>query len=126
MSDTSRIDAILNPGMPRSAIPPGGGAGGPMDHTKVEAQQLRNSAKTLLLMGGEINTELPVPDALDTKAAFGGWQLVGPLNEGRWKDQTARLRRDLSEISDGLYTMADNYDRNEHAVTTSFAGGKVI
>ncbi|MYS80215.1 WXG100 family type VII secretion target [Embleya scabrispora] len=125
MSDPSRIYAILNPDLPRSVIPPGNG-GGPVDHTKVESQQLRTSAKTLVTTGGEINTELPVPDALDTKAAFGGWQLVGPLNEGRWKDQTARLRRDLSEISDGLYTMADNYDHTEHAVTTSFAGGKVI
>ncbi|MET7300327.1 hypothetical protein [Embleya sp. NPDC005575] len=125
MSDSSRIYAILNPDMPRSVIPPGNG-GGPMDHTKVESQQLRTSAATLTTIGGEINTELPVPDALAVKSAFGSWQLVGPLNEGRWKDQTARLRRDLSEISDGLYTMADNYDRNEHAVTTSFTGGKVI
>ncbi|MFI1578707.1 WXG100 family type VII secretion target [Embleya sp. NPDC020630] len=123
MSDPSKIRTVLNPGMPQSVIPPGnGGSTGPNDKTKVEAGQLRASAKTLHVTAGEVNTVRSVPDALSAKTAFAGWQLAAPLVTARWKDQIARLTADLGEISDGLYSIADNYDRNEHAVTISLAG----
>ncbi|MGC0416818.1 hypothetical protein [Embleya sp. AB8] len=122
MSDPSRIFSILNPGMPQSVIPPGTGPVGPNDKTKVEAGQLRASAKTLFEMGGAIGVDRSVPDASAAKTAFAGWQLVAPLNAAKWKEQVGRLKSDLSEISSGLYSIAGNYDRNEHAVTISLAG----
>jgi hypothetical protein len=132
MSDRTNIDAILNPGMPRltavsapkTAV--GGGSGGPGAKTKVESRSLRKCAGTLETMAGEIGVRQPIPEAVDTKNAFRGWQFVAPLDEARWRDQTFRLRTDLLEISDGLDAIADRYDANETRIQDHFAGGRVI